>query len=1348
MKKIKDYFLGLDIGTGSVGWAVTDDQYNLLKANQKPLWGVKLYETSNTAGERRVFRTSRRRLKRRNQRIKLLQQLFAEEISKIDPGFFLRLKESKYTPEDKLDIKGEIPKLPYALFCDENFTDINFHSKYPTIYHLRNELIQSKSVFDLRLVYLALHHIIKHRGHFLFESLDEDSDIQTFKECWSEFTQSLENSELEIINFGAGLEDGIEAILKNKNYSPRKKQHELKSLLKTKDSVEVEILNMIVGNSVNLVKLFKDGNLKEEEISKFSFRENKYEEDSEKLESLLQERFEIIEKGKAIYDWEILTDILNDSKTLSEAKIKTFDKHKSDLTLLKKLVKRLDPTKKLSKQIFGITSEKGKANYSNYVGFQKKGSKKIPIEKRVSKGEFYKFLKTALENHKKDEEVAKIIEEIELGVFLPKQVIKDNGVIPSQLHLKELKLILENAENYLSFLKDKDENNISVSEKIQSIFKFKIPYYVGPLSSTGDNNAWIVKKSGKNIFPWNFDEIVDTEESAEKFIKRMTNKCTYLVGEDVLPKNSLLYSEFTILNELNNLRVNGERVDPKLKNKIFDELFKKHKKVTNKKLREFLKCEGITSNDDEISGIDGDFKSSYIPFLDFRQLGLMEILSSDEIEHLISDITLFRDDKNLLKSRVKSRVEHHKNISEKQINGICKFSYKDWGRLSKKFLTEIEGTSNETGEVCNIINFMRDTNKNLMELLSSNFDFVEKVENYNKEFSPNMTLNYETVKNLYVSPPVKRSIWQTIKIVKELRKVLKRDPKKVFVEMAREKQESKRTESRKNKLIELYKSCKKDEAELFEAIERGDEHQFRSDRLYLYFIQKGKCLYCGKSIDLDNLYNQNMYDIDHIFPQSKITDDSLDNRVLVDRVCNSQKSDNYPLTMEIINKNKSFWNHLKEIGFISQEKYNRLSRTTSFTNEELGGFINRQLVETRQSTKAVASILKQVFPETEIVYVKAKNVSKFRQDFEIIKVRELNDLHHAKDAFLNIVVGNVYNTKFTNSPNNFIKEAKYREYNLNKLFKQKDVERNGYVAWKTGDDGTIGKIRKIVAKNNVLVVRRSYEVKGGLFDQQILKKGNGQVPIKSEDRIGNIDKYGGYNKASGAYFMLVESKDKKGNSMRTIEFVPVYLIKPFEKNKNLKLEYCENKLKLIEPRIIVEKIKKDSLFSIDGFLFSLAGRSLDRLLLKNENQLVINVENESAIKKIIKFKERTKENRNLKINEKDNLTDNDLNDLYNLFKHKLNNSVYSIMLASIGKTLEEKYNNFLSLTKEEKSNLLCEILYFFQTNRTMSSLALIGGASVTGDIRISKNISKIKSLYLIYMSSTGIFKVEVDLLKS
>ena len=38
MNYTDDYFIGLDIGTDSVGWAVTDTDYHLLKANQKMLW--------------------------------------------------------------------------------------------------------------------------------------------------------------------------------------------------------------------------------------------------------------------------------------------------------------------------------------------------------------------------------------------------------------------------------------------------------------------------------------------------------------------------------------------------------------------------------------------------------------------------------------------------------------------------------------------------------------------------------------------------------------------------------------------------------------------------------------------------------------------------------------------------------------------------------------------------------------------------------------------------------------------------------------------------------------------------------------------------------------------------------------------------------------------------------------------------------------------------------------------------------------------------------------------------------------------------------------------------------------
>ena len=49
----ENYYVGLDIGTDSVGWAVTDRQYNLLRAKGKDMWGAYLFDPAKTAAERR-----------------------------------------------------------------------------------------------------------------------------------------------------------------------------------------------------------------------------------------------------------------------------------------------------------------------------------------------------------------------------------------------------------------------------------------------------------------------------------------------------------------------------------------------------------------------------------------------------------------------------------------------------------------------------------------------------------------------------------------------------------------------------------------------------------------------------------------------------------------------------------------------------------------------------------------------------------------------------------------------------------------------------------------------------------------------------------------------------------------------------------------------------------------------------------------------------------------------------------------------------------------------------------------------------------------------------------------------
>ena len=237
---------------------------------------------------------------------------------------------------------------------------------------------------------------------------------------------------------------------------------------------------------------------------------------------------------------------------------------------MKEYVKAYVPEK--YSHIFNENSDKV-SNYLSYSGY----SSKNPVMKKCDQETFCDFLRKQLPKELLDEKYAQMYKEIETSSFMPKAVTKDNSVIPMQLNRAELEAILSNAKNYLPFLADRDSSGKTVSEKIIDIFKYRIPYYVGPLNKHSEK-SWLVR-TGEKIYPWNFENVVDADNSAEKFINNLTSKCTYLPKEDVIPKNSLLYSAFTVLNEINNIKIDGEEISVELKQGIYKDLFEKSNKV-------------------------------------------------------------------------------------------------------------------------------------------------------------------------------------------------------------------------------------------------------------------------------------------------------------------------------------------------------------------------------------------------------------------------------------------------------------------------------------------------------------------------------------------------------------------------------------------------------------------------------------------------------------------------------------------------------------------------------------------------------------------------------------------------
>ena len=1339
MKKFEDYYLGIDLGTSSIGWAVTNEKYDILRFNKKFMWGTHLFDMGNTASERRIFRTSRRRLKRKKNRIELLQTLFSEEISKKDFGFFQRLKESQYFIEDKT-IKNK-----NTLFMDKNYTDQDYHMEYPTIYHLRKALIDNEgSAFEIRKLYLAISHILSHRGHFLFEG--ELSDNLDFDDIFNEFVKYL-NEELNIdfkIKSDVSLQ-AIKKILTDKMLNRTKKKEKLSELLEEeKNKIYQEIWKLLVGNEAKMSTIFDD---KEYEEAKIAFSKGNYDEKEEEYESILGEKILFVQKAKAIYDWMLLQNILKEDKYLSYSKVKLYDEHKKDLKILKDVLKKLD--KKAYKEVF---SEQGL--YENYA-------------KKNKKEEFYKKIKSYFNDNNTDEIVKNILNKIELDSFLPKQKIKDNGVIPRQVHQKELEIILKNAEKYFSWLTEKDETGLSVSEKIMKIFKFKIPYYVGPLNSKSPF-AWIERKEYGKILPWNFENMVDISKTAEKFIKRMTNKCTYLPEKDVIPKNSLLYTKYMVLNELNNLKIRGEKIKVELKQKIYTELFQKNKKTGMKTLIEFLKSQNIVVTKAEITGIDGTFNTSLGSYIDMKKIFGEENIVKDNYKKMIEDIilwiTLYGEEKRLIKSKIEEK--YLEKVTPEEIKLILKLKYKDWSRLSKEFLTEIETMDEETGELISIIEMLWRKNENIMELLSYKYDFSDRIKEYNGINKEEKNITYEDlIKDLQVSPSVKKMIWRALVIVKEIKKVTKKSPKKVFIEMARDNQtEKKRTEKRKDKLLELYKNIKNDDSikELEKNLKEKTNDELKSKKLYLYYLQLGRCMYSGEVIRLEDLMNDNLYDIDHIYPQSKIKDDSFDNTVLVKKQINADKTDEYPIDKNIQNKCKVFWTSLKERGLMSNTKYERLTRTEGFSDDELAGFISRQIVETRQATKVLANLLKVIFgSDTRVIYVKAGLTSDFRQKFGIYKFRELNDYHHAHDGYLNIITGNIYNTLFTDNPYNFIKDRKKinRAYNLNKVFERENSVWN--------PNTMISKVERYIYKIRPLFTRASYEQKGGFSDQNISSEKDKLRPLKSSGVLSNT-KYGGYDKIRNSYFFIVEYTEKK-KRIRSIETLPIY-IKNFIKTKNALEKYCKENLKLQEPKILISKLNYKSLVYSNGHKYYINSKTANSVTVQNGIQITLIKENYETYRKIYKnleylkliykdekiveekFLEKLPKLLKKSKNAKD-LSEREISEkiekVYEEISEKIEKGIFSKFKSTLIDYMKEcdKKISFTLLNNYNKSCLIQEVLKCLKSQQGKFDMKYSHNYLKSYSIRLNKSKILENDFYIINQSPTGLFEKKVFLNK-
>lgn len=1167
----KPYSIGLDIGTNSVGFSAVADNYQVITKKmrimgntsrqyaKKPILGALLFSEGDTAEDRRLSRTTRRRYNRRRQRLLYLQEIFQGEMNQLDENFFHRLDESFLQEGDKSFSKYTI----FGTLEEEK----EYHKNYPTIYHLRRDLADKDEKGDLRLVYLALAHILKSRGHFLQEG-DIDLDNIGVQEKFEEFL-GVYNSVFgqEITVNSREVEDILTGLT-----SKSRKVEAILDLIPVEKSTGTlaQFLKLIVGNQGDFKKVYDL-----EDKAPLSFSKENYEEDLDKLLLLISDETQevLFNLAKSVYDAVLLSGILTvkDKSTkapLSSSMVQRYDDHKEDLKDLKLFFKSYLPNE--YNHMFKDKSVKGYAGYIEGLYKKDKNGKFIPTSKPVSQEEFYKFARNLIGAIP---EAQSFLDKMDKEIFLLKQRSFENGAIPHQVHLKELRAIIKRQSKFYPFL-------LENLEKIESILTFRIPYYVGPLARGHSDFAWLERKSDDKIRPWNFEELVNLSASATAFIERMTVNDTYLPAKKVLPSRSLLYQEFTIFNELTKVRYIAEGISEyqfltkKQKEDIFD-IFKQRRTVSAKEVENYLKkvdgLEGI-----ELKGVEDKFNASYSTYHDLKKV-LEEFLDNEEnrdiIEDVVHTLTIF-EDRKMIEQKLSSYSDV---LTQKQISELARKKYTGWGRFSRDLIDGIKDRQSRK----TILDFLKDdgfNNRNFMQLINDDgLDFKDIIKK--SQIIKNVSDNRAIVKDISGSPKIKKGILQSLDIVDEIVKVMGYKPSQIVIEMARENQDSQygRNQSRQ-RLKKIVDGLEQLSSNLLTEKPIKDNKLLQKEKLFLYYLQDGKDMYTGKPLDSDP-DSLATYDVDHIVPQSFLKDNSIDNKVLTRAKENRKKLDDVP-SQEVVDEQYAWWAQLKKAGLISDRKFSYLTKG-ELTEQDKAGFINRQLVETRQITKHVAHILDEKFNvnkegehtrEVEIVTLKSIFANRFRSEFKLRKIRDLNDFHHAHDAYLNAVVAKAILTVYPKLKKELIYGDYYHESIFNKKrfsatdrlrmydnilkFFTKDYkisDETGEILWKKDDVVKI--VKDVIYNTPVTIVRKTENNHGALFkaSNKAVGYNNNLIPRKTKDVYLDVTKYGGFIEPSEAYTVAILTLGTKGK----LKNKPQWLLrgisqlekKEFEKNQ-------------------------------------------------------------------------------------------------------------------------------------------------------------------------------------------------------
>ena len=481
--------------------------------------------------------------------------------------------------------------------------------------------------------------------------------------------------------------------------------------------------------------------------------------------------------------------------------------------------------------------------------------------------------------------------------------------------------------------------------------------------------------------------------------KRLVRKCQFELHHRVAPKSSPLFQVEKIWESINTISLTNKQkeffnITNEQKAEIFTHLDHNFK-LTQAELFKILKVkrtDGWYPNEQIAkAGIQGNMTKATL-IKAFSDMGIdrsdllkFELVEEDAFDHQTGEVKNYKmisasfekeplyrlwhllysvdDSEQLIKVLMK-----HYSFTLEQAQSLNKIDFKKQGfgsksaRAIRKLLPSLRIGLNYSQSAA-IAGYNHSSS-------------ITKAENDQRELQSSLE-RYK--RNTLRQPVVEKVLNQLVNLINIIikQKELGR-PDEIRIELARELRQSREERS------DAYKNT----------IKRGREHQAISERIsadypglkitrrliekYKLFEQQGGiCIYSGKKMELSSVLRGEDVDVDHIIPQSRLFDDSFQNKVLALRKENEAKGNETAYEYMKSKSDDLFRQYVERVDqffadkIITKSKRNKLLMAA---NEIPVDFINRQLNETRFISREATKLLKQICRN---VFVSTGSVTEF-----------------------------------------------------------------------------------------------------------------------------------------------------------------------------------------------------------------------------------------------------------------------------------------------------------------------------------------------------------------------------------